>query len=168
MHDAPFEFLKRMVAERGWYEPGKTRIIELGGRHWSGPLVRQAFPDPGAYLAVDRMAGPEVNLQWDFDHLPEAFNGKFDVAVTTSTLEHLPNVRDVLYALIRVVRPGGVVLVTTVTKDWPEHDGGTDFYRNIDPAEVTETLDPLCSESLIETPGNELFYWGRLKLYPTT
>ena len=64
------------------------------------------------YVGVDVHAGEHVDVVGPADELPFE-DGRFDVVVATQMLEHVPDPARVLREAHRVLRPGGVLLLST-------------------------------------------------------
>lgn len=95
-----------------------ARLVDVGG----GPgFFADAFAGRGAtYVAVDadagemrlhgRAPGPRT-VQASGDALPFR-DCSFDVAYSSNVLEHVPRPWDVAAEMVRVVRPGGTIVIT--------------------------------------------------------
>lgn len=46
------------------------------------------------------------------------FDNSFDLVVTSEMVEHTPNPEEVIFELIRVLKPGGHIVLTTPNKKW--------------------------------------------------
>lgn len=148
MHPEAFDYLTR--AARRYLEPGAL-VLEFGSYNVNG-TVRDAFPHAGRYHGVDIRPGPCV------DEVADAADyqggGVYDVVVTASAMEHMARAGDVIAAAARALRPGGLLIATTVAAEWPPHnndgvnDDGTgrvfangEHYAAIDPGEMRGWLD---------------------------
>jgi 2-polyprenyl-3-methyl-5-hydroxy-6-metoxy-1,4-benzoquinol methylase len=112
------EAIYRMVAEalRKHHAGGGT-LVDVGcgaGRLW--PCVRERFD---RYVGVDAARYEEFPADAEFHQvdldagrasLPEACA---DVVASVETIEHLENPRAFMRELVRLVKPGGCVIVTT-------------------------------------------------------
>lgn len=116
-----YEWVKQVVEREGAEAP----VIEVGSLNVNGS-VRDLFPEP--YLGIDRVDGEGVDLVCDVTtDEPES-----DAATVVSTdmLEHCTEPQLALGAMHRMLRPGGL-LILTAPECWPEHhngDGG-DYWR---------------------------------------
>lgn len=105
----------------------RGRVLDLGCglqpyRALLGPQVTH-------YVGIDRqhaLARPTVvgNIE---EPLPFA-DASFDAVLSTQVLEHVPAPRAVLAETVRVLKPGGR-LILTVPGVWPTHEAPHDFWR---------------------------------------
>ena len=110
--------------------PAPARVCEFGSYNVNGS-VRGLFV--GEYIGVDLRAGDGVDVVADaatFTCEP------VDVVVCTSLLEHCPYPGEVVANAERILRPGGVLILTAPNTDWQPHgvDGegvGEEFYQGI-------------------------------------
>lgn len=98
------------------YEP----LLARPGDRWLGvdnpPTMQGSY---GTFTLADVFA--------DCHHLPFA-DGYFDSVVCTQVLEHVADPERVLSEAARVLRPGGVLLLTAPML-WPLHEEPYDFFR---------------------------------------
>lgn len=106
-------------------------ILEVGSRDHNG-TVRSLIQrhGPRSYVGLDMLDGPGVDVVGKAEHLVERFGvATFDVVIATELLEHAQHWRDVVRGLKGVLRPGGLLLLTTRSKGFPFHDCPLDFWR---------------------------------------
>jgi len=109
---------------------GKS-VIEVGSYDFNGS-VRGAVTalGPSRYLGVDMQMGPGVDEACDALDLVKRFgNDSFDVLLSTEVLEHVADWRKVCGNFKRIIRPGGILLVTTRSIGFPYHGYPFDFWR---------------------------------------
>lgn len=111
------------------------RLRTLGQSHYNAILdlacgdspYRGYFPDVGRYLRVDyKPRDPEV-MDGDMRAIPLA-DGSVDLVILSQALSDVPAPADVLRELVRVLVPGGRVIVFE-SMCYPEHDMPHDYYR---------------------------------------
>lgn len=104
------------------------------------------------YVGVDWRDGPGVDLVAMNSEAPERLAGRqFDLALSLSALEHDPEWRETLAAMLAVLRPGGIAAVTVPAAGWPPHEvdcaplGGT-FYQT---RTVEDVVDAMSATGLV-------------------
>jgi ubiquinone/menaquinone biosynthesis C-methylase UbiE len=78
-------------------------------------------------VAVDFNAAVGLQARCAGEALPFA-NHSFDVVLATEVLEHIPRPELAVAEMVRVLRPGGSVLITTPFI-YPVHEAPYDFWR---------------------------------------
>jgi SAM-dependent methyltransferase len=97
------------------------RTLDLGAQN--GPYAAH-FPNR---IALDIRPGLGVRVIGDAQCLGLA-SGVFDVVLCTEVLEHLPEPQRAIDEMFRVLKPGGVLLLTTRFL-FPIHDAPHDYFR---------------------------------------
>ena len=95
-----------------------SRVLEIGSLDINGS-VRTHFAECD-YTGLDVGAGLGVDVVCqgqDYD----APDGSFDVVISCETMEHNPFWRETFANMLRLCRPGGLVLMTCATPGRPEH-----------------------------------------------
>lgn len=106
------------------------RVIEVGAYDVNGSLryVLQML-EPSEYIGTDILAGPGVDIVCPADKLLERFGEhSFDVVVSANVLEHINDWRSAVFAMKRLLRPGGVLLVIAPCI-WVYHAHPGDYWR---------------------------------------
>jgi SAM-dependent methyltransferase len=123
--------------------PDCPAVLELGSYSRNGS-VRPLFPG-AAYVGVDVEAGPGVDIVADVATL--AVEPRFDVVVSTETLEHLEDPSTVVQVAHEALRPGGLLILTAAAPprkphrcDGHEGDLRGEHYANIEPQELRVML----------------------------
>ena len=107
--DDVLEIGSRMTNERAWWIVNR----DLGRGQWTG---------------IDMQEGHGVDLVADIHTLPVNWKGRFSAVLCSEVLEHVARPWKALPELRRVIRPGGWIVVTTLTS-FPIHGFPDDFYR---------------------------------------
>lgn len=110
-------------------------VLEVGAYDVNGsvrPLVEAL--GPASYLGVDQTAGPRVDEVVDAVQLPGRFGADaFDVVVCCEMLEHAKDWRGCLLAMAEVLKPAGLLLLTTRAPGFPYHPFPDDHWRFTQP-----------------------------------
>lgn len=140
MHPEAFAFLVEAAQK---VNPKGLKVLEIGSLNVNGS-ARSLFEQADTYHGIDRQGGPGVDQVVD----AREYNGaeKFDVVITTETLEHDLEPEKILESACKALRPGGLLIVTAAGPGRAAHntDGnpwdGLEPYRNIDPQELSDWL----------------------------
>lgn len=119
---------------RGWIERHADKlgddVLEIGSRmHQPGCwwiVNRDLAKDK--WLGIDMQPGHGVDMVADIHGLPDEWAGRFSAVLCSEVLEHVRHPWVALPELRRVIRPGGWIIVTTLTS-FPIHGFPDDFYR---------------------------------------
>lgn len=156
-----------------------TMVLDIGSLNINGDN-RTLFDSDTLYLGIDVAPGPNVDIVCVAHELefPEA---TFDVIISTECLEHDRHWVQSLKNSIRMLRPGGLLLITCATTGRPEH--GTrrttpqdapllamvdskwaDYYRNLDENDIRTEIDVAkqfqFSEFSIGQETHDLYFFG--------
>lgn len=120
------DFLHRT---RALHAPEPGRVLEVGSRDVNGS-PRECFAGAASYTGADIEGGPGVDVVADGERLAHYFSPhSFDTVLCCECLEHCVRPWLVVRALRFVLRPGGLLWVTTPTFGFPEHRHPIDCYR---------------------------------------
>jgi SAM-dependent methyltransferase len=127
-HPSCIEFGRANLAEQ---EIRGRSVIEVGALDINGslrPLVEEL--GPSAYLGVDVIGGRGVDEICPAGELVGRFGAEsFDVLISTELLEHVRDWREAVRNFKHVLRPGGLLLITTRSKGCGYHGYPFDFWR---------------------------------------
>ena len=110
--------------------PEQCRVLEAGARDVNGS-IRQVFGDRAReWVGIDIEAGPGVDLIADVVALEEHVPAEsFDLVASTEMLEHCRDWQEALWQMMRAVKRGGIVLLTTRSPGFAFHDYPGDHWR---------------------------------------
>lgn len=128
MHDSSFADAARFVNR--YLDPHQPLAVADVGAYSVNGCLRPLFSRLiWGYTGIDRAAGPNVDvvLAEDYDWR-EVATASFDVAVSTSTLEHVAKPWRWLPEFARIVKPGGLLYVN-MPNTWAFHEYPVDCWR---------------------------------------
>ncbi|MBX7166675.1 MAG: class I SAM-dependent methyltransferase [Pirellulales bacterium] len=135
--------------------PLAAPIYEFGAFQVPGDAsgdLRGFFPGRD-YVGCDMRPGPGVDRIEDLGHLQLA-DGSVPTAICVDTLEHVFEARRAVEELIRVLAPGGILLVA-VPMEFRVHNHPADYWR-FTPACIERLLAPLAA-SVVVWQGRDKF-----------
>lgn len=150
-------FALRFIARCVKRLPTPRLVIDLGGCDVNGS-PRRLFGYPTRYVGVDIRPGNGVDVVADAaEYVSEE---PADMVICTSLLEHCRYPERVIENARRMLRPGGVLILTTPTPAWPPHgvDGGAledEYYRQIIETDVCAWLGCFGQWALEQSGDNQ-------------
>ncbi len=153
-NEACIAFGQRVLKED---EVAGKAVLELGSLSTTGS-VRPSIEGlcPQKYVGVDIVPGPGVDEICDAARILDRFGAEsFDLVVATELLEHVKDWRLVIHNIKAVLRPGGVVLITTRSFGFHYHPNPEDFWRF-----ETEDIERIFPDFAIENLEKDLISPG--------
>jgi SAM-dependent methyltransferase len=107
------------------------RVLEVGSVDVNGSLRDTVTVlEPREYIGVDIEAGKDVDIVCSAENIIDQFGKEsFDAVISTEMLEHVRDWKKVISNIKNIVRPGGVVLLTTRSRGFRYHGFPYDFWR---------------------------------------
>ncbi len=117
--------------------------------------LRSVFPRR-QFIGCDMRPGPGVDRIEDLDRL-KLPDETAQTIVCVDTLEHVFNAQQAVSEMLRVLAPGGV-LVVAVPMDFRVHDYPADYWR----------FTPACIDRLLSPLAGTVVVWQGIENYPHT
>lgn len=141
MHAEAREYVARTVGGQHF-----GAVVEVGGR-WINGGVRDLFT-ADSYTSLDLHPGGDVDVVADVrDWTPPA---PVDLVICCEVLEHAEDAAGVIAACVKMLAPGGQVVITCAGPHREPHsglDGGAvrpdEYYANVEPDDLRAWLDGL-------------------------
>lgn len=128
MHDSVLAFLKENLTKP---EILGKRVAEIGSQDVNGsprPIVMAL--KPLEYVGIDAAEGLGVDRVVNADVLCEVLGPEtFDVVLSTEMLEHVVDWRLIVRQMKGLVKPGGLLVITTRSPGFPYHPYPIDMWR---------------------------------------
>jgi SAM-dependent methyltransferase len=129
------------------------RILEIGSYDVNGS-VRELFRDSTSYIGADLIEGPGVDIVKS-GHEIDLESNSLDLALSCECFEHNPYWLETFQNMIRMTKPGGLVVFTCASRyrlehgtarSWAlmspgTHSGGGNYYRNLRRSDFEKRLD---------------------------
>jgi SAM-dependent methyltransferase len=124
MHHSVMEWVAEKAKQ---YDFSGRAVLEVGSMNINGS-VRELFASAAVYQGIDFMPGAGVDLVMNAHELtfPDA---SFDLVVSTEMLEHDDEFWLSVREMGRVLRPGGLLLLTARGNGFMPHDYPFDYWR---------------------------------------
>ncbi len=137
----------------------RSRVLEIGSLDIAGS-IRSFFAECD-YVGLDVGPGKGVDVVCEGQKY-DAPDATFDVAISCEAMEHNPYAAETFRNMIRLCRPGGLVIMTCATTGRPEHgtarsgpEGspltvalGWNYYKNLTKRDFERAADLASSFSL--------------------
>lgn len=107
------------------------RVLEVGSMDVNGSVRNIVMAhNPKQYLGVDMEEGPSVDGVCSVDNLVNEFGtNSFDVVISTEMMEHVVDWQSAFSNMMKVLRPGGLFVVTTRSIPFGYHPHPIDTWR---------------------------------------
>jgi len=136
----------------------RKRVLEIGSLDINGSV--RSFFEQCDYTGLDIGPGPGVDVVCEGQKY-DAPSASYDLVICCEVMEHNPFWPETFRNMMRLLRPGGIMVMSCATKGRLEHgttrtdigssphtvDQGWDYYRNLVAKDVTHEVDlsELCS-----------------------
>ena len=126
MHESVLEYVSQVLTRD---EAAGKLVIETGSLNVNGSARPFAESLGASYVGTDMREGEGVDVVADAAELPARFPAGADVVISTSMLEHAVDWQSAVTGMVAVLRPGGVLILTTVSPGYGRHDYPSDYWR---------------------------------------
>ena len=124
------------------------------------------------YTGIDLGPGRNVDVVSRI-HEFDAESASFDIVISTECLEHDKFYGESLRNMLRMLKPGGLLLLTCATTGRPEH--GThlstigdspftlDYYKNLEADDIRDSIPMEAFEAhgfSVNARSHDLYFWG--------
>lgn len=147
-HLESIEFF-RVVAAHNEHVIEGASVLEVGSFDVNGG-IRNVFANADRYIGVDLCEGPGVDIVSAGNELDYA-DGFFDVTLSSECFEHNPFWRETFANMVRMTRPGGLVIISCASRGRIEHgtsrtvpahspgtqSRGMDYYMNLNESDFS-------------------------------
>lgn len=116
-----------LVKRRGAREHERLHVLDVGAYDVNG-TYRPSLPPAWLYTGSDIRAGPNVDVVQRGPYDIQLPDGSFDIVLCGQVLEHVPHPAKLIAEIARLIRPGGLVVLTCPSQ-WPPHDFPADYWR---------------------------------------
>lgn len=127
-----------------YLRPGAA-MLEVGSLDVNGTVRDVLAGAATSYYGVDIRPGAGVDEVLDVKGLLDRFGAAaFDLVASTEMLEHCQDWQGALHQMLSVLRPGGLLVLTTRSPGFPLHDHPADHWR-FDRGELARLLEPVAA-----------------------
>lgn len=127
MHQSVMTYVAEVVAAHGTTD-GFLNVLEVGSYDENGSVRSIFAPFGGSYVGIDMREGPGVDRVMT-SHDIGFPDGSFDCVVSTEMLEHDPFPWVSMAEMGRVLRPGGLLILTARGNGFKLHAYPDDYWR---------------------------------------
>jgi len=149
-HPSCIEFVRTNLTRK---EVEGNSVLEVGSLNVNGsvrPIV-QAF-GPSSYIGVDIQIGAGVDEICDaYDIVSHFGEDQFDLLISTELLEHVRDWRKVVSNFKNVLKPGGLLFITTRSKGFGYHGFPFDYWR-FEVSDMRDIFSDFIVESIVNDP----------------
>lgn len=148
--DAPvYQWFKRAIKP---LHTANKSILEVGSQDVNGS-IRSLVHNPKQYLGVDMTPGPGVDRMVNVQDLETTFGpNSWDVVISTEMLEHVQDWKHAIHAMKAVLRPGGLLILTTRRPGFPRHCHPYDHWR-FTPAFLMDAFQDFSNVNVVALAG---------------
>jgi SAM-dependent methyltransferase len=150
-HPEQLEFIRHVKTHLPHYFE-KNSVLEIGSLDINGTI--RGFFNNCEYTGLDVAPGPGVDIVCDGQNF-DAADASFDVVISCEVMEHNPHWQATMANMIRLLKPGGLIIMSCATIGRKEHGTARskpnaspltvekewNYYRNLTERDIVRRLD---------------------------
>jgi len=127
MHQSSMKLMETLVAK---YASNITHnVLDVGAYNVNGCYRNMCETKGLLYEGMDIAAGPNVDIVSETNYRWPIDDDTYDMVISGQCMEHVPMPWKWIKELVRVCRPGGIVIVICPGLNWGIHRHPTDCWR---------------------------------------
>ena len=128
MHGSVNSFIQKHLRKADVFN---QTVLEVGSRNINGSVRDIILPfQPEQYIGTDMEAGDGVDVVLNALDLVTMYGEEsFDIVVCAEMLEHCEHWKGAIANMKSVLKPGGMILLTTRSPGYPLHEYPSDYWR---------------------------------------
>lgn len=112
------------------YWTKNARVLDVGSLDVNGSAKDRVIGFCSEYIGVDMRPGKGVDIVLKAEDVLATFGKEtFDVVVSTEMMEHVRNWYMAIYNMVIVLKPGGIMALTTRSPGFGRHEYPSDYWR---------------------------------------
>jgi SAM-dependent methyltransferase len=171
-HPEQKDFFERLSINFSKHFSEACKVLEVGSQNING-TVRTFFPQASEYLGID--LGLADCVDWVVPgELLELPDGWADITISTECFEHCEAWEKVLKNMLRMTKPGGLVIFTcastgraahgTIDSEEVSSPFTTSYYKNLDVDNIVEKIKLGAYFQFhgfeVNSRSSDLYFWG--------
>lgn len=162
MHNECRDFL---IATFQRFSPAGRHLVEIGSLNINGSAREYAEARAASYIGIDIKAGPGVDVIGDAVEVLSTWSSRVDMVICTEVLEHHREPETIVQAARKVLKGGGLLVLTAAGHDrkphsayGAEHPLPDEYYKNVETDDLRKWLVDagfrIVELSYLEWPGD--------------
>lgn len=125
--DSNLDWLSRHISI---HECMSASILDIGSKNWDKTWRGWLTLHGAKVTGIDITPGPEVDIVCDVCSLSERFEPEScNIVTCIEMLEHVSDWKTAVKNMKQVLKPGGLLFLTTRMPDYPKHGYPEDYWR---------------------------------------
>ena len=148
-HTEQQEFFNDLTIRLPEYFNSSIKVLEVGSQNINGS-IRQFFSRAESFVGLDLSMADDVDwtIPGELVELPDCWA---DTSVSTECFEHCKDWKNVFLNMIRITKPGGLIIITcastcrathgTIDSDIESSPFTSNYYKNISLKDLSNAVD---------------------------